>query len=96
MKYTTILDVLKFNFPKRSKFQSKKKHKKKKKTELNIDIEGVVKFSDGEFSDAAEIEPPAHLSPRYLRRHRQSCKEIFFSVDLVFKEELNLMLVSLF
>ena len=44
--------------------QTKKKKKKKKKTELNIDIDGVVKFSDGEFSDLDQIEPPPDLSPR--------------------------------
>jgi hypothetical protein len=36
------------------KFQPRKK-KKKKKTELNIDIDGVVKFSDGEFSDLDQV-----------------------------------------
>jgi len=46
-------------------WKTKKKKKKKKKTELNIDIDGVVKFSDGEFSDIAEMEPPRNLSPRY-------------------------------
>jgi len=44
--------------------QSKKKHKKKKKSELNIQIDGIVKFSDGEFSDVEEIVPPPDLSPR--------------------------------